>query len=475
MVLTGTGLDQPVLRRVARFLDGVRDEGLPDAVAEQGARLVLDTAGCMVAGAGEPTAAPLVDSFGRWAGAPIADVIGTGIRTSPADAAFVNSYTADLLDFEETLVSHPSAAVLAAGFAVGQDVGATGEQVVRAVMAGYEVGSRLGAAVMPSSELTREVAVEFWWKSIAAAVTAGMLLGVRGDQWADTIGYAASASPVARRGGFEFRPLSQLKANYSGQTHAGVVAAYLTAGGFRTYRAMLDGPRTFAQLLGSDRWRPELLVDGLGEVWRSERIGFKVYPACLYLHSLLESIEIVRGDPEYRPDRVRAVRASVPALVHDEMDVRRPGNVIDAQFSAPFAAAAFLLDGTTGPRSLSEQRLTDPAILALADRIELVEDPAYTEHFRAQRTTQAAVEVELDDGTRLTAEVTTVRGSAARPLSTSELAEKFVSCVEGWLEPAPARVAAERLLSIADADRVDDVVASLRQPTSTARLPNRGN
>src|SRR5690606_20255799 len=124
----------------------------------------------------------------------------------------------------------------------------------RATIAGYEVGSRVGRALIPSPALGREAASEFWWKSVSAVVAAGLLLGLDRDRWAHAIGYATAAAPAARRGGFEARPLSWLKANYQGQAHAGVTAAYLAARGYRTYRGMLDGTRTFGQLLGSDRW-----------------------------------------------------------------------------------------------------------------------------------------------------------------------------------------------------------------------------
>jgi len=456
-------LEQPVLGEVARFLDTVRSDGMPPTVIQQGERLLLDTAGCMIAGAGASPSTPMIDTFASWAGPPVADVLGTTIRTSPSDAAFVNAYTADVLDFEETLISHPSAVVLAAGLAVAQDVGASGHDLVTAVSAGYEVGSRLGAAMVPSPAKRRESAAEFWWKSVAAAITSGMLLGVEGEHWADVIGYATSASPAARRGGFEFRPLSHLKANYSGQAQVGVHAAYLAARGFRTYRAMLDGHRTFAELLGSDRWDPEVLIDGLGERWYTERIGFKAYPACLYLHALLESIDVARGEQGVRPEDIRSVTAFVPALLRNEMDVRRPRHIIDAQFSAPFAAAALLVDPRPTASWLSDDRLGDPETLAMTDRIQLEERPSYTELHRRDGRVRAGVRIELVSGAVLTADVDTIRGSAARPLSNTELIEKFVSSTTSWLGPARARAAADSLLRSAGAGHVEDLMEAVRR------------
>jgi len=431
-------------------------------VQRQATRVVLDTVGCMIAGSAAPPARPLIRNFERWAGPARSDVLGTAIRTSPPDAAFVNAYTADVLDFEETLLSHPGAVVVAAGLAVGQDVGATGAEVLTAIMTGYEVGTRLGRAMLPSPGARREHAVEFWWKPVAAAVTAGLLLRLDRTQWIDAFGYATAASPVPRRGGFEFRPLSYLKANYGGQAQVGVQAAYFARDGFRTYRGMLDGPRHFSQLLGSDRWRPDVLLDGLGARWECLDIGFKRYPVCLYLHALLESVEVALAGRPVPLERVREIRATVPSLIADELAERCPRNIIDAQFSAPFAVAALLSGSSPNTQWFSPQQLSDPDVLRLAATVDLQVDSEYTRLQRTDGRVRSGVRITLDDGSILAAHTDRVRGSADRPLTDTELVSKFVSLVSPSLGRSRAEMAAADIREIADRGSIDETIQAVR-------------
>jgi 2-methylcitrate dehydratase PrpD len=451
--------EQPTLDAVIRFIRDVRT--LPGDVADVARRMTLDSLGCMIAGANSPLARPVVDGIAALSTGP-SDIIGTRNRVSAHDASYVNAYTADALDFEETLVSHPGAVVVGVGVAVGQARGASWDEMLRAIAAGYEVGSRIGAALIPTSEKRREHAAEFWWKSTAAVTTAGMLMGLDELQWVHAFGYATAASPAARRGGFEQRPLSDLKANYGGQAHVGVIGAVLASQGFRTYRGMLDGRRTFAELLGSDRWEPQVVTRGLGEDWVLRGIGFKVYPACLYLHALLECVDagiIGRGIELHD---VVEIRAYVPAIICQELAEHRPSSVVDAQFSAPVAVATLLLKREPFASWFDEKWLADPILLEVVDRIRLIEDPELTRLQESDGRVRTHVEVEVAHGRVERARVDVVRGNAARPIGAHELRAKFINSVTPTLGLPAAEDAADAIAQAPADMSVSRVVEAMR-------------
>ena len=454
-------VEQPTFDALVDFIENTTANGLPPEVDEITGRILLDTVGCMVAGVSSSPATAVKAAFTSNSSGP-SDIIGTTHQLSPHDAAYVNAYTADVLDFEETLVSHPSAVVVAAALAVGQAQASTWQQVHIAIALGYEIGSRIGRALIPSAPIRREYAAEFWWKPVAATIASGVLLGLDREPWKHAIGYATAASPAARRGGFEFRPLSQLKANYGGQAAAGVLGAYLAANGFLTHRAMLDGPRSYAQLLGSDRWDSDLAVTGLGKDWLVGNVGFKVYPTCLYLHSLLESIDGAVIVPRIPVTDVREVRAFVPAIICRELAEKRPAGVIDAQFSAPIAAATLLLKREPHSQWFDDAWLTNPDMLAVADRVRLIEDIELTRLQNLDGHVRARIEVDLADGTTVRAGVDTVRGNAARPLTGTELRDKFVRSTTPHLGAARAVQAADALLAAAGDARLEPVLDLLR-------------
>jgi 2-methylcitrate dehydratase PrpD len=411
-----------VLAKIADFLDGEALNAAPQAATRQAARAFVDTLGCIIGGSACGPGQSVTVAIAEIASGGPCSVPGTLLRTDVTHAAYLNAYLADVLDFEDTLVSHPSAVVIPVALAVGEHVGASGRDVLRAVLAGYEVGTRVARALRPSSGLAREVAAEFYWKPVAAAVTAGVLLGLRGCQWETALGYAASAAPSVRRGGLELRPLTWLKTNFGGQAEVGVRAAFLARGGFSVNRGLLDGPRTFAGVLGSDRWEPEAQVEDLGVRWLIEDTTFKYFPCCLYLHPVAEAVTRAAAGHRHAIERI-TVR--VPRVLASEFDDRRPAGIIDAQFSVPYVAAVCALGIDPGARWWSPDTLADPAVLALMDSVTVAADEGLSTAMDSDRSVTAAVTIRFTDGTVSSHVTRAYPGSAARPLTDEQLDAKF--------------------------------------------------
>ncbi len=470
-------LEQPVGRAVADFLCGFAERELPEPVLHQARRVVLDTVGCMVGGQSAAPAQALLRTVAALAGpgGGAASVLGTGISVSAPDAAFANAYLADVLDFSDTLLSHPSAVVVPAALAVGQLTRATGSQVLHAVVAGYEVGVRAGRALLPSAQLGREVASEFYWKSLAAAASAGYLLGLDAEAWINALGYAAGATPAARRGGFESRPLSWLKTNFAGQAQVGVLAALLAEQGFRTERAMLDGNRHLGALLGSDRWQPTEVTAGLGSRWLILDTTFKHYPCCLYLHPLAQAVSDALATAGGSASMVDSVRVEVPALLATEFADPAPASVVDAEFSAPYIAAVAALGYRPGPEWLGERLLGDPAVLELASRVELVPAADLTERFGRRAGVRWRAELRLADGQVLYAAPESFHGSTTDPLTDSELSAKFSALLANvGIEQAASDAAANLLWNLQSAPDITAVLAQLpSSPAPAATTRNR--
>jgi 2-methylcitrate dehydratase PrpD len=456
--MTVSDLPQPVLGAIADFLVGLPETVIPDDVLHQGRRMLLDTIGCAIGGTRSTPAQPFLRYLESVGGAGPSSVLGTRLTASPTDAAYVNAYLADVLDYEETSVSHPSAVVVPAVLAAGQHSHSSGADVLRAAVAAYEIGARVGLAVAPSAALGREAASAFWWKSVAAAVGAGLLLGLNRDQWVHAIGYATATSPAARRGGFEFRPLNPLKANFPGQAHAGVAAAYLARNGFEMHRGMLDGPRHFGQLLGSDRWQPERITEGLGDQWMLAGAGFKAYPACLYLHPMLDAIAEARAGQSFGTGDIATVEVSVPALIIDEFDDRNPYSVVDAQYSAPFTAATLLLDPQPSSGWITDRRLADPEIASLMSRVSLIESPEFTRAFAVDGRVRTRVRIGLDDGHWHEGQVDAIHGSVALPLTDRALETKFDDATGQTLDESARRSIIALVSEVESVNDIDDLM-----------------
>lgn len=462
---TGSDVAFPRARQLGRFVSELTLDAIPAAVRTQAQRIVADTVGCIVGGAGTAPVAPVLDVVGELAGAPRARVLGTALRTDCATAAFANSYLADALDFEDTMVSHPSAAVVPAALAVAEHVGASGADVVRAVVAAYEVGVRVQRAVMPTFARRQEVMTEYAWKAYPAVVATGALLGLDARGWVEAFGYAGACSPVPSRRPLRDRPLTWLKSNYGAQTHAGVMAGLLARRGFLARRPLLEGGGELHALLGSDQWRPEALSDGLGHEWLVLEANFKSFPCCRYIHPVLDALEAILEGQQLAADSVTEVRVySFRALVDGFADYR-PTGLIDAEFSAPYAVAMTLLRRPPGPAWHDPANLGDPAVTALADRVRFYEDPAFTRLHIEERRYGAAVEVRTGDGSVRTARSDRPRGGPDSPLSAEELETKFLRLTAPSLGAARAAAAHELLLHLEELPDVRQLTGLLVTPT----------
>jgi 2-methylcitrate dehydratase PrpD len=393
-------------------LDAAR---LSDGVLHQASRAVLDLLGVAIAG----TRTPMAEISARFGTAHFAagkcTLIGSHRALTPPGAAWVNCNAASALDLDDghrLAMGHPGAAVIPAALAIAETAGATGREVLAAILAGYEVAVRASVARVPWYK--ERMYSSGIWGVFGAAAAAGKLLGFDQAALQSAMGNAAS------HGSF---PPGGLQANYSmvkevigwaGMT--GCAAALLAEQGF-------IGPEDVMDYSG--RWDTAKLVEGLGDPDRYAILGvyFKPYAVCRWAHAAVDAVLELAAQHDLLPDEVQKI------LVETFYEVTRlvnyaPQNAIAAQFSIPFALAVALRYRRIAPEDVSEERLQDPEILALARRTEVVVDPEINGQFPAR--TIARVTLYTARGPFQTT-VEYPRGNPENPLSDADLRAKFRS------------------------------------------------
>ncbi len=420
---------------------------LSGKMLHQASRCVLDVVGVAIAGA----RTPMTEISGRFAsdqfGSGKATVIGSRRSLSVTGAAWVNCSAASALDLDDghrMAMGHPGACVIPVALAVAETTGATGRELLAAVVAGYEVAVR--ASVARVSWYKDRLYSSGIWGVLGAAVAAGKLRGFDEATLQSTIGNAVSHGPF---------PPGGLQANYSmvkevigwaGMT--GCAAALLAQQGF-------IGPEDVMDYSG--RWDTARLVDGLGDPQGYAVLSayFKPYAVCRWAHSAVDAVLELAGRHGVRPEEVETI------LVETFYEVTRlvnyaPRNAIAAQFSIPFALAVALLRHRIGPEDVSEENVRNPEILDLARKVEVVVDPEINSQFPAK--TIARVTVQTTRG-RFQTTVEYPRGNPENPLTDAELVAKFRSLTV----PVVGEKASEELqAAIFDLPRARDV-SSLTQ------------
>jgi 2-methylcitrate dehydratase PrpD len=416
-----------VARELAEWVAGLRLDDVPPAVRHAACRHLLDGLGTALAAARRRAAEPAVAVATGLGGPPEATVLGSGTRISAPAAALANGTLVHALDFDDTHavgLVHATAAVLPAALAVGEQVGASGEEVLTAAVAGYEVVCRLAAAA-PHAFHARGLHATSVCGVLAAAAVTGRLSGLDTDRLTDALGIAGSSAG----GLLEFlhtgAATKQLHPGLAGS--AGILAARLAAAGATGPDTVLEGGYgLYAALAGRPDADAASVLDGLGERWETTCITVKPYPACQLLHAALDAARrLPRRDPvavvaDLHPD-------AVPIVAEPRAAKLRPRTPYEAKFSLPWSVAAMLVDGRVGLDTYAPDRLHRSELAALAERVTVRVVPAPGPAADAPGRVAAA----LRDGSEVVGEVPCSSGGPASPLSDGDLVAKAVTNVGG--------------------------------------------
>jgi 2-methylcitrate dehydratase PrpD len=207
---------------------------------------------------------------------------------------------------------------------------------------------------------------------------------------------------------------------------SGINAALLAESGFLGPRTILEGDRGFWRMQASDRFSPEMLTDGLGSRFNIMKLYFKAYPTCRWNQAALDGIRSIMARRKWSEEDIAAVEVGVArALVDQQFEDYAPHNLVDAQFSLPYAVALILHGEEAGPHWYEPALFDSPAIRATMRKVTVRLDPDIERLFVERRMAGAVVKVTGIDGSIETARVDHAHGDAENPLTDAELDAKY--------------------------------------------------
>lgn len=429
----------------ARQVLGIGAAGLSDGDRDQLRRLLLDCLGVSRIGATLPWTRSMIEGARRFSGSGAAPVVGTDLLCAPSVAALVNGTAAhgyELDDTHDASMSHPGAVVIPAALSVAAEVGASSDDTLAAIACGYEAMARIGMAAGAAEAIHRGHHPTALFGGFGSAAAAARLLGLDEHGLARAWGHVLSLAGGSMQ--FSDEPegttVKRLHAGYAAQN--GVMAAEFAARGIAAPARAIDGKYGFLALYSRAPRLDQLVVPADAPL-QIHVVSFKPYSCCRLFHSLIDGLREVSDDFSLAPERIARIDVRGPGVIFEQHMLRRPTSVMAAQYSLPFVVGATLAYGPHRYDSYREDRLDDPAILRLADRVEGERDAEIEAHYPAHMGT--AVELVRTDGTRRTAKVMDSRGTAANPLSTEALYGKAEGLVRD-VEPHPDLDAARRAL-----------------------------
>jgi 2-methylcitrate dehydratase PrpD len=459
---------------LAGWVAGLSLADVPEDARAAACRHLLDGIGVTVAAArmGEAGATVAVArALGGPAEASLLD--GSGDRLSAPAAALANGGLLHALDFDDTHaggIVHPTATVLPAALAVGQQVGASGAQVLEAALAGYEVVCRIAAAA-PHAFHARGAHPTSVCGVFASAAVAAKLTGLSAQQTRDALGIAGSQSSGLMQflhGGADTKLLHPAWA-----AMAGILAARLADAGLSGPAAVLEGEfGTYRVFAGRDV-DPAAVLDGLGSSWEVTRITVKPYPACHLLHAAVDAAALLRDQVAVDAiDQIVAdvAEASIPVVCEPVAEKLAPPTPYAAKFSLQHSVAAMLIDGAVDATTYTPDAVRRPDVLRLSERVTC----RAVAWDGSAAAAPGRLEARTTGGDTVVASVPQSGGGPDDPNSLHILRDKALRNLGGTPAAEAAAAAVMELSQQPSADAVIDLVTAAMgasDPTTNTRTP----
>ena len=429
-------------RDLARFGAALRYDDIPADVIARIKLSLLDSLGCCLFGATLPWTQKVAALADQEGAKPVATLFGLGRKTSASLAALVNGtagHAFELDDIHKESIIHAGsiATPVALGLAElnAQKFGkVSGRDVLTAMVAGYEIGHRVGNAATMSL-FFRGFHPQGTSGTFVAAATAARMLNLDALQFQHALGMAGSQAGglmAAQEG-------AMVKRFHSGRAaQSGVYAAQLASQGFTGILDALEAPYGGYLSTYSDQPDPSRLTAGLGNTWESLNVGYKPHASVTSIHSALDALSELMKEHGLKAADIAKVETGLSPMthVHCAWEYKAQG-VTAAQMNLYYGMAVIALDGAAFTEQFRETRLADPQILDFISRISAHVDPEI-EKMGAPFRHASRVKITARNGKVFEKLSLHRRGSPENPLSPDEVVHKFRNVVALCMDKAAA-------------------------------------
>jgi 2-methylcitrate dehydratase PrpD len=455
-------------RAIAEFVAGLTYDAIPSEVRERIKLLILDGIGCGIYGAGQPWCTILQTTLGELDATRSTTVWGTGLRLSSPHATLVNGTQVqgfELDDVHRQGVLHVGAVTLPALIAVGEShARLSGRDFLTAAVAGYEIGPRVGMC------MGQEHIGQGWHSGATVGVfaaAAGAAAGLRlsAGQTVHALGIAGTqaAGLMAAQYG------AMVKRMHAGRAaQSGLYGALLAEAGFTGIADVFESPyggfcTTFSR--SQDRFNLAELTAGLGERFETLGVALKFNSCVGSNHTTLDAIRNVAARRPFRAEDVARITVHASQTTVDHVGwPYKPQGLTSAQMNLPFCVATLLAEGDVFVDQFSEAVVTDPRRIALAEKVEVVHDPAITAR-GARFRHMVRVDVRFNDGSLESETVEAPRGSERKFASEADVVEKFRKLARHAVMDAQAERIVELTLGCGKLADVGELLSALAGKT----------
>jgi len=412
--------------QLARWISTVQWADLPERTKAVARLALFDTVGCGTYGYETPWTQALL-GWAQAGGGRGASRIWNDKQPKlrAADAALVNGTSAHAFELDDyhNAKLHPGAVVVPAALAMAEQLQSSGERLLTAIAVGYEMMIRSSLALEPSAARLRGWHLTGACGPFGAAAACAVLMGLDAERTAWALGLAGTQG--AGLWAFNADGTMSKRLHAGKAAHAGVLAAELAAAGFSGPTQIYETQDGGFLKAFSDKSDPAPLTHELGTTFHADGVSIKPYSCCGSTHAYIDAALELRRRLGNAWDATRPVRVGLSKVVDVQCGFDyAPSSALNAQMSLRYCVAVALADGQVLPAQFSEQKMRDPALCALAARLELVDDPALDQLYPVHFAGWVAAEV---DGEWMQVDILDPTGSIAKPVDLAAARAKFAA------------------------------------------------
>ncbi len=409
----------PVTAILAKFVATHPSRGWSDAVDAEAHRTFLNWLGCAIGAVQHEAPQAAIKACQVLGGAAQASVLGGSQKLDMASAALVNGISSHTFDFDDThlkTIIHPAGPVASALLALAEHTGATGRELIDALVLGIDVACRVGNMMYPD-HYDRGWHITGSTGTLGAAAACARLLKLSEHQTQMALGIAAS-QPIGMREQFgtmtkPFHP--------GGSARAGLMSALLAREGFTASPRAIEAPRGMSQTISvKNDWSE--ITEELGQRFEISFNSYKPFACGIVIHPAIDGCVQLRNAHGLKASDIARVDLKVHSLVLELTGKKTPQDGLQAKFSVFHSCAAGLINGKAGEDEYHDHFVQSTEVIALRDKVHAAVDPAINED-------QVDATITLHDGRVLHHFVEHAIGSMTNPLTDTMLNQKFTDLV----------------------------------------------
>ena len=450
-------MGKSISRTISEFALGLKYEDLPENVINEVKRYLYDSIGCAYGGYHTKDINIIRDIYKDMGGKEESTVIGFGDKIPAVNSALVNSLMIRALDFNDIYwkddPSHPSD-IIPAALSAAEMVNASMKDVIVAIVLAYEFEQRMCLFAKPG------VRERKWHHAtltqFVSPIVAGKILGLTVDQMVNAIGINGSHNhtigcPTAGK-------LTMMKNTVDPMAvQAGVFAALMAQKGFSGTEKVFEGKEGFmdafvgwnakeekispTEMMGRDglskwSWDIDALIGNLGKDYKILECGMKAFPTEALTHTHLSCVlkAMINNNLEYTD--IDEVRVTCFAQAYDilfDPTKYRPESRETADHSLPYCLAAAIVDIKITTESFSDEKLADPRIYEVIDKIKGEPSQEFEKMFPAKQPSKVVVKTK--DGKEYSEYLEYPKGDPREPMTMDDLENKFNGLSAALLSP----------------------------------------